>query len=309
MANIVFMGTPHFAVPSLRALLAAHRVVGVVTQPDKPAGRGQQMTASPVKQTALQAGVPVIQPRRLREPEAMAQLRAWQPDLVVVAAFGQILKPEALELPPYGCINVHASLLPRWRGAAPVAAAIRAGDAETGVTLMRMDAGLDTGPILAQVATPILPTDTTGALTARLAELGADLLLHSLPAYLAGQLTARPQDDAQATYAPQLDKAAGALNFAHNAAVVERHLRACHPWPGAFTLWRGQPLKILRAEVIARRIPAEPGAVLFTPAGPAVACAEGALLLHEVQPAGKRPMLARDFARGARSFVGTSLPC
>lgn len=309
MVNIVFMGTPQFAVPTLNTLLNTQRVVGVVTQPDKPAGRGQQVAESPVKQAALQAGVPVIQPRRLREPEALAQLRAWQPDLIVVAAFGQILKPEVLDLPPYGCLNVHASLLPRWRGAAPIAAALAAGDTETGITLMRMDVGLDTGPMLAHRAIPILTTDTTGTLTTRLADLGARLLGDLLPAYLAGTLHAQPQDDTQATYAPQLDKSTGALNFALGAAALERHTRACQPWPGAFTLWHGQPLKVLQVEAIARHVPAEPGTVLFTPTGPAIACAEGALLLHHVQPAGKRPMTARDFARGARDFVGATLPC
>lgn len=306
MVRVVFMGTPAFAVPSLQTLLADCAVVGVVTQPDRPAGRGQRLVESPVKQAALAAGVPVIQPHRLRQPEAMAQLSAWAPELIVVAAFGQLLKPEVLALPRHGCLNVHASLLPRHRGAAPIAAAILAGDAETGVTLMQMGPGLDTGPMLARAATPILPEDTTAILTDRLAVLGADLLGTHLPAYLAGALNAAPQDDALATYAPQLTKEAGHLDFSQSAEALARRVRAMTPWPGAFAYWHAQPLKVLRAAV-APAPAGEPGEVVGTPAGPVVVCGAGALLLHELQPAGKRPMAAGDFLRGARDFVGARL--
>jgi methionyl-tRNA formyltransferase len=304
--RVVFMGTPEFAVPSLRALLQHTRVVGVVTQPDRPAGRGQKLVESPVKQAAREAGVPVIQPQKLSEPAAFAQLAAWQPDLIVVAAFGQILKPAVLDLPPLGCLNVHASLLPRWRGAAPVAAAIAAGDSETGVTLMRMDPGLDTGPLLAKSIEPIRPDDTTGTLTARLAQRGADLLLAALPAYLAGALEPQPQDNALATYAPQLKKEDGRLDFTRSAVELERRVRALTPWPGAFALWQGQPLKVLRA-ALAEGVSGQPGEVLPHAEGVAVACGHGALRLLEVQPAGKRAMPASDFARGARGFIGSRL--
>jgi methionyl-tRNA formyltransferase len=305
------MGTPAFAVPSLAALLAQQTVIGVVTQPDRPAGRGRQVVESPVKRAARAAGVPVIQPQRLREPEPMDQLRAWAPDLIVVAAFGQILRPGVLDLPPYGCLNVHASLLPRHRGAAPVAAAILAGDTEAGVTLMRMDPGLDTGPVLARAALPVQPDDTTETLTVRLAALGAELLSARLPDYLDGRLPAEPQDDRLATYAPQLKKEDGHLDFTRPAVELERRVRAMWPWPGAFALWpepgaEGRQLKILRAAALAEAL-GQPGAVMSTPRGPAVAAAKGALLLLDVQPPGRRPMAAADFARGARSFIGSSL--
>lgn len=305
MLRVVFMGTPAFAVPTLRALSRAHTVIGVVTQPDRAAGRGKQLQPSPVKQFASEAGLPLIQPQRLREPEAMEQLRAWQPDVIVVAAFGQILKPAVLDLPRYGCVNVHASLLPRWRGAAPIPAAIAAGDAETGVTIMRMDVGLDTGPTLAARATPIGPDNTTESLTGQLAEMGAELLIQTLPAYCSGQSIPQTQNEALATYAPQLKKEDGHLDFGRPAPELERRVRALFPWPGAFALWEGQPLKILHAEVTDARD--QPGTVLDTPRGPAVACGESALRLIQIQPPGKRPMPAADFARGTRAFVGARL--
>lgn len=304
--RLVFMGTPEFAVPSLKALHRRTHVVGVVTQPDRAAGRGRKRVLPPVKVFALEAGLPVIQPQKLREPEAMAQLAAWAPDLIVVAAFGQILKPAVLALPRHGCLNVHASLLPRWRGAAPVAAALLAGDAETGVTLMQMDAGLDTGPTLARHAEPIQPNDTAGTLTARLAEAGAALLIEALPASLSGALTPVPQDASSATYAPQLKKEDGRLAFTPAASELERRVRAFDPWPGAFAVWAGGPLKVRRAAVMTGAF-GPPGTVVGTERGPAVACGADALLLVEVQPAGKQPMPAADFARGARGFVGARL--
>ncbi len=312
MARIVFMGTPEFAVVSLRALAAAHTVVGVVTQPDRPAGRGRQLEPSPVKQFSAQAGLPVIQPQRLREPEALAQLQVWAPDLIVVAAFGQILRPAVLDMPPRGCLNVHGSLLPRHRGAAPIAAALLAGDAETGITILRMDPGLDTGPMLASRSLPVAPDDTTGTLTNRLAPLGANLLLEVIPEYLAGRLAPLPQDGSAATYAPQLKKEDGKLDFTQPAAELERRVRALLPWPGAFAAWpdpaggEARPLKVLRAAVLDRPLGAA-GEVVATSQGPAIGTGSGALLLLEVQPPGKRPMPAVDFARGARGFMGTRL--
>ena len=312
MVRIVFMGTPDFAVATLRALAQAHTIAGVVTQPDRPSGRGRVPQASAVKQFALGAGLPVIQPQRLREPQALAQLQAWTPELIVVAAFGQILRPAVLDLPPHGCLNVHASLLPRHRGAAPITAAILAGDAETGITIMRMDPGLDTGPILAQSSMPVHPDDTTESLSQRLAPLGASLLLQVIPDYLAGQLQPVPQDNALVTYAPQLKKEDGRLDFTRPAVDLERRVRALTPWPGAFAPWPdpagGPPraLKILRAAVLDQRL-GEAGQVVATPLGPAVGCDAGALLLLEVQAPGKRPIPAADFALGARNFIGSRL--
>ncbi len=307
MARIVFMGTPQFSVPSLLALCDAHEVAGVVTQPDRPAGRGRCVVFSPVKEAALAHSIPVWQPRSLRAPEAREPIAAWRPDVIVVAAFGQILPPEVLALPPHACLNVHASLLPRYRGAAPIPAAILAGDATTGVTLMRMDVGMDTGPILAQAEMPIGPEDTTGSLTAALAELGARLLVERLPGWMAGAVTEQPQDGALATYCRPLKKEDGLLDWSAPAVQLDRQVRACHPWPGAHTAWRGQMLKVLRA----RPQPAwagegEPGRVVLLPGSLGVVTGQGLLELVEVQPAGKRPMGAGEFARGQRGVGETS---
>ncbi|MDD5368254.1 MAG: methionyl-tRNA formyltransferase, partial [Anaerolineaceae bacterium] len=238
--RIVFMGTPEFSLPSLRTLTARYDLIGVVTQPDRPAGRGKHLKPPPVKQLANQLGLPVIQPRRLHDPETMAQLIAWSPDLLVVVAFGQILRPNVLDLPPHGCINVHASLLPRWRGAAPIQAALLAGDPVTGVTIMRMDAGIDTGDILTQRVAPILPEDSAGSLSERLSILGAQLLVETLPGYLEGSIHPRTQDSARATLARLLKKEDGQLDFTQPVASLSRRVRALSPWPGAYTWWLGQ---------------------------------------------------------------------
>ena len=236
MTRIVFMGTPEFAVPTLEALADAHQVVGVVTQPDRQAGRGRELRPSPVKEVALERDLPLFQPRTLRTPEAVEQLKGWEPDVIVVAAFGQILRQDVLDLPPHGCLNVHASLLPRWRGAAPVAATILAGDEVTGVTIMKMDAGLDTGPVLERSApVKIEPDDTRAELKKRLAEVGADLLIRVLPAYLAGDLIPQPQPEAGVTYAEQLRKEDGRIDWQRSAAELDRQVRAFTPWPGVFT--------------------------------------------------------------------------
>jgi methionyl-tRNA formyltransferase len=234
--QIVFMGTPDFAVPALTALIKSeYQVMGVVTQPDRPSGRGKKLTPSAVKVVAEAANLPVLQPETLKDEEAKQALAALQPDLIVVAAFGQILRQEVLELPRHGCLNIHASLLPRWRGAAPVAAAILAGDAETGVTLMKMDVSLDTGPMIAHQALPITPDHTTETLTAVLAEVGATLLLDTLPDWLAGQIEAQPQDNNLATFAPRLKKEAGRIDWTQPAVLIERQVRAFDPWPGTFS--------------------------------------------------------------------------
>lgn len=299
--RIVFMGSPDFAVPSLEALARRYPVVGVVTQPDRPAGRGKSLTPPAVKQTALRLGIPVIQPEKLRQPDAMEQLHAWAPEVIVVAAFGQILRPEVLDLPPFGCINVHGSLLPRWRGAAPIQAAILAGDKETGITIMKMDAGVDTGPILSQCAIPIADNETGESLFAKLAPLGADLLLETLPRYLSGELQPRPQPEEGITYAPMLKKEDGLLDFSQPAVALERRVRAMNPWPGAFFEWNSTPIKVLRASVRKVKSPGA-GNRLTVEGRPALGCGEGVLILEEVQPAGKKPMPGKAFLVGARNW-------
>lgn len=302
MTRIVFMGSPDFALPTLRALASTYNVVGVVTQPDRAAGRGRGLKPPPVKTLAQQLGIPLIQPEKLKQPEAMQQLREWNPELIVVAAFGQILRPEVLELPRFGCLNVHASLLPRWRGAAPIQAAILAGDEETGVTIMKMDAGLDTGPILATRAVRLKPHDTAGSVFQALSTLGADLLLDILPDYLAGKLTPTPQPAEGVTYAPMLKKEDGRLDFTRPAAEVERKVRAFNPWPGAWFEWNGSPLKVMRGSIVSVEKGLASGTRLTVEGRPAVMCADTALVLEEVQPAGKKVMDGKSFLAGARNW-------
>lgn len=311
MTRVVFMGTPEFAVPALRRLLESYQVVGVVTQPDRPAGRGQKVQVSPVKELALAHGLPVLQPRSLRkDPLAVQAIADLHPDLIVVAAYGLILPQPVLDLPPHGCLNIHASLLPRWRGPAPIPAAILAGDQETGVTLMCMDAGMDTGPIVVQRRTPIRPDDTTASLSERLSELGANLLAETLPSWLNGEIAPQPQDEAQATVCGLIRKEDGQIDWTRPAALIERQVRAYHPWPGAFTFWRGQQLKVLRSSATglhARPADLSPGTVILVGRTPGVITGEGVLLLDEVQLAGKRAMPAQAFVQGYRDFVGSRL--
>jgi len=302
MAKIVFMGSPDFALPSLRGLADAYDVIGVVTQPDRASGRGRELKSPPVKLLALELGIPVIQPEKLREPAAMNQLRQWNPDLIVVAAFGQILKQDVLNLPRHGCLNVHASLLPRWRGAAPINAAILAGDEETGVTVMQMDAGLDTGPMLVKRAFRLMPDVTAGEAFQALSILGADLLLATLPDYLSGKLTPTPQPTQGVTYAPMLKKENGRLDFTRPAAELERRVRAMNPWPGAWFEWNGSPLKVTRASVSWVSQGAASGSRLIVEGRPAMMCADSALVLEEVQPAGKKVMPGKSFLAGARDW-------
>jgi methionyl-tRNA formyltransferase len=308
MARIVFMGTPRFAVPTLDTLTDAHQVVGVVTQPDRPAGRGREVTQSAVKRAALQHDLPLFQPRSLRTPEALERFVEWDPEVIVVAAFGQILPQGVLDLPSQGCLNVHASLLPRWRGAAPVAAAILSGDEVTGVTIIKLDAGLDTGPILAQRAEPIRPDDTRATLAERLSYLGAELLARTLPAYLIGNLQPQPQAQEGATLADQIRKEDGQLDWSRSATELDRKIRAFTPWPSTFTFWDNRRLKVLEAAPLPDwQGSAPPGTVVEEEAGAAVATSEGALRLEKVQLAGKRAMDIELFLRGQRGFVGSRL--
>jgi methionyl-tRNA formyltransferase len=297
------MGSPNFSVPILADLAKEYTVVGVITQQDRPAGRGRKLTQPPIKGQAITLGIPFIQPHRLHEPDAFAQLQAWQPDLIVVAAFGQILKPLVLDLPKLGCINVHASLLPRWRGAAPVHAAILYGDTQTGITIMRMDPGVDTGLILNQRSISILNNDTTESLGKRLALLGADLLFETLPGYIDGRIQPVLQNDTLATYAPMLKKEDGLLILSLPADELERRVRAFHPWPGANILWQEKLLKIHRAHAIVNIespvINPSPGQTTVFEGYPAVWTGQGLLVLDEVQPANKKPMPGKAFLAGA----------
>lgn len=301
MSRVVFMGSPDFAVEVLRAVAAHYDVVGVVTQPDRPAGRGRKLAPPAIKELASSLGLPVIQPPRLRLPEAMEQLKRWAPDLIVVAAFGQILRPDVLSLPPHGCLNVHASLLPRWRGAAPIQAALLAGDAETGVTIMRMDEGVDTGGILAQRALQISEEDTAGILAGKLSRLGSELLLETIPPFLTGHLQPAAQDPEKATFAPMLKKDDGLLDFARPADELARRVRAFNPWPGAFLTWEAGHLKVHKAHAAAGESAA--GRRLVQKGLPAIGTAEGILVLDEIQPAGKRVMDGRAFLAGARGWL------
>ncbi len=305
MARTGFMGTPEFAVPILRALSQTQDVVGVYAQPDRPAGRGRKVTVSPVKEEALAHGLPIFQPKTLRSARVQDELRGLQPDVIVVAAYGLILPQAVLDTPPKQCLNVHASLLPKFRGASPIAFAILSGETQTGITIMLMDAGLDTGPILAQRAISIANDDTTGTLERRLSALGAVLLTDTLPRWLAGALTPQPQDDAGATHTRLLTKEDGLIDWSLSASEIVRRTRAFNPWPSAHTTWRGQPLKVLEAS--ARSTPAERGCVYADDGAVLVGAGEGSVELVEVQPAGKRAMRAAEFLRGHRDMLGERL--
>jgi methionyl-tRNA formyltransferase len=304
--RVVFMGSPDFSIPTLTELARLHEVVGVVTQPDRPAGRGRQTRASVVKQFAIGHGLLVMEPESLRAPSAVGQLAGLRPDLIIVAAYGQILPRSVLELSPHGCLNVHASLLPRWRGAAPVQAAILHGDPETGVTIMLMEAGLDSGPILAQRATPIAASETGGSLGLRLARLGADLLIEVLPTHLAGDLRPGVQDETRATYAPRLKKASGLIDLQLPAEQLALQVRAFQPWPGTYLEWSGRRLLVHAA----RATPMDefaPGQAFELERLPAVGTGVGALVLEQVQPEGKRAMDGYAFLLGSPDFLDARL--
>jgi methionyl-tRNA formyltransferase len=310
--RVVFMGTPDFAVPTLKALLDApdFTVVAVITQPDRPAGRGNRLLPGPVKHIALAAGLEVFQPEKLRGPEVLHKLRRWAPHFQVVAAYGQILRPEVLDIPQHGSINVHASLLPRWRGATPIQAALLAGDTVTGITIMQMDPGLDTGPILSQQSIEITPNDTGETLQTKLAALGGPLLVTTLRGLLAGEIHPRPQDDALATYAPRISKDQGLIDWQRSAVEIDRQVRAFSHWPGTFTYWNDQLLKIAFGYPIAGN-PAmlAPGAVsLYDPDAPLViGTGNGRYAPARLQLAGRTALGVLDFINGFAQIHGAIL--
>jgi methionyl-tRNA formyltransferase len=303
------MSTPEFGVPTLHKLTGAgYEIAGVVCQPDKPAGRGLQVTLAAVKQAVLALGLPILQPVSLRTPEALDLLAATRPDLIVVAAYGQYIPDPICQLAPRGALNLHPSLLPRWRGASPVQAALLAGDTETGVTVQFVAAEMDAGDLLAQVRTPIQPDENAAALMARLAVLGAEVTVETVGRWLAGEITPQPQDPAGITWCGRLTKEEGLLDWTRPAATLARQVRAFSPWPGAYTLWQGRQLTILEASVLPPgQAPATAGEVVAVEKGAAVGAAEGALLLRQVQLAGKQPLPIETFLRGARGFVGARL--
>jgi methionyl-tRNA formyltransferase len=320
MLRIAFAGTPDFALPALEALAASPwQLVGVLTQPDRPAGRGRELTAGPVKRRALELGLPVAQPVKLKSEEERAALASWAPDLLVVVAYGLLLPPAVLSLPRLGCLNIHGSLLPRWRGAAPVQRAVLAGDAETGVTIMQLDAGLDTGPTYLHRALPIAPDATSGELAQQLARLGADALIEVIQGLVTGTAHAVPQPIEGASYAHKLEKREGLIDWQADARALQRQVCGCNPWPVAETVFAGAQLRVWRAQAVAPGAgglassvagvggaPAA-GTVLGLEAGALrVQCGHGVLAISELQAAGKRRMGATEFA-GSRRLAGEQL--
>jgi len=305
--RVAFAGTPEFALPALAALKSHHEVVGVLTQPDRPSGRGRRLTASPVKLAAIADRLPLAQPPTLRSEMARAQLSSWRPDVLVVAAYGLMVPPEVLSLPPLGCINIHASLLPRWRGAAPVERAILAGDRFTGISIMQMDAGLDTGPVLLQRRIEISRAHTGGSLRADLSVLGAAILLEALTGLAAGTLIAQPQPAEGATYAPRIEKAEARIDFRADALEIERLVHAFNPEPVAETRLEGEQLRIFAARALATARDSvesqiddksfDPGAILAVQDDyMIVKCGRGRLAVSEVQRPGRRPIGVRDLS-------------
>jgi methionyl-tRNA formyltransferase len=304
--KVAFLGTPRFAVPSLERLVeAGHEVALVVTQPDRPAGRGRELVAPPVKQAAERLGLAIAQPPRLREE--LGALRASGAEVAVVAAYGEVLSAETLAVPRLGFVNVHPSLLPRLRGATPVPTAILEGATATGVTVMRVNTGVDAGPILAQVGEPIRDEDTGQTLLERLSELGADLLVETLPRWARGQLSPRRQDQRLATYSRQLSRDDGLADFGLPAVDLWRRCRAFQPWPGLHTSWQGRSLKLLESGPLPSREGHRPGRVFEAKQGVAVACGTGALLIRRLQVEGRRPMSIDEFARGQPALLGGTL--
>jgi len=310
--RILFMGTPEFAVTPLEQLvLDQFPVVAVYTRPDRPAGRGRYLVPSPVKKAALSLKLPVVQPASLKKAEVVAQLADFHPDVIVVAAFGQILPQSILDIPRYGCINIHPSLLPRFRGASPVAAAILAGEEFSGVSLMLMDSGLDTGPILAQKSVPISPQDTTGSLTLKLSQIAAQLLPEVLVRWTRGEITPQPQNEAEATYSALITKEEGEIDWHSSVADIWRRVRAFQPWPGCYTRWRGKRLEIIEAVPLPGKGTSTVGQVVaLNKEGAAfgVNTGDGLLGVLKVQLEGKRAMPAAEFVRGQRQFIGAILP-
>lgn len=306
--KLVFAGTPEFAASCLEALLNSnHELLAVYTQPDRPAGRGRKLKASPVKNLALEHGLPVYQPQSLKNEEAQAQLAALNADLMVVVAYGLILPPAVLAIPAKGCVNVHASLLPRWRGAAPIQRAILAADQQTGITIMQMDQGLDTGDMLSKCSTDITQEDTAQTLHDRLAGIGADLLVQTLDQIAAGRVLPEAQDETQANYATKLSKDEAKINWENTASEIHRQIRGFNPWPVAFTEFNGEPLRIWEAQLLDAKTGAVAGTVVDeSKQGFDVACGEGTLRLKVLQFPGKRPMEAAALIN-ARSLKGCVL--
>ncbi|WP_282941723.1 methionyl-tRNA formyltransferase [Paenibacillus sp. RC67] len=312
--RVVFMGTPDFAVPSLQALLDnGVQVVGVVTQPDRPVGRKRILTPTPVKVEALKHGIPVLQPERLRRPESVQELKELQPDLIVTAAYGQILPKSVLELPKHGCINIHASLLPKYRGGAPIHHAVMNGDAVTGVTIMYMAEGLDTGDMISKVEVNIEDTDTQGTMFEKLSIAGAQLLTETLPELVAGQIQAVPQNDADAIYSPNITRVQELIDWNKSAVAIWNQIRGLNPRPGAYTLWNGEVLKLWSCrkpdtESTNHSNSSEPGTVVgMGEYGIEVATGSGTITITELQPAGKKAMDAAQWIRGGQLSVGTQL--
>ncbi len=305
--RVVFMGTPEFALPTLEGLIdSGVQIVGVFTQPDRPKGRGRKLVASPVKRLALEQGLPVFQPQRLREKDAVKQVRELNPELIVVVAYGQILPQEVLDIPKYGCINVHASLLPRHRGAAPINKAIIDGDSTAGVTTMQMDAGLDTGAMLVKKSLNIFPNEDAEQLHDRLAQLGREGMDETLARLCAGTLVSEAQDDERSTYAPMLKKEDGLIDWSRSALDIHNQVRGLHPWPGAYTQLNGEVLKIADTRVAQES--GEPGQILaIDKRGVVVACGEGSVQICQLQLPGKKMLAAADFARGAKLQLGVTL--
>jgi len=311
--RIIFMGTPDFSVTPLEQLLInQYQLVAVYTQPDSAAGRGRSLVASPLKKFALAHGLPVFQPPNLKGDETVRQLADLRPDVIVVAAYGQLLPQSVLAIPALGCINIHPSLLPRYRGVSPVPAAILAGEQFTGVSIMLMDKGWDTGPVLTRAQVPISARDTTGSLMSKLSLIGAQLLLEILTLGKAGNIIPHPQDDAKATYSKIITKQAGEIDWQLPAVDIWRCVRAYHPWPGAYTRWQGKQLKVIKTIPLPAEKPAEAGQIIAldkkgaAPFG--ITTGDGVLGVLEVQLEGKRVMSAADFLRGQRGLVGAILP-
>ncbi|HZU71021.1 MAG TPA: methionyl-tRNA formyltransferase [Ktedonobacteraceae bacterium] len=323
MLRIIYMGTPEFAVPPLEALIehaapgkvlpGGYEIVTVITRTDKPAGRGKAIVYSPVKQAAIAHGIPVWQPGSLKKPENIAKLAAYKADLYIVAAFGQILPQAVLDQPKYGTLNIHASLLPKYRGVSPISEAILQGDAETGVTIMLIDAGVDTGPILLARSIPIAEDETTGSLADKLSRLGAGALLEAIPLWIQGKIAPQPQDEQKASHTHMLRKEDGEIAWERPAAVLAREVRAYNPWPGSYTHWRGRLLKIItaRAQALEPGEEVAPGTVTSRKeAGHevlAIVTGSGFLEVERLQPEGKRAMSAEEFLRGYPQIVGEVL--
>ena len=301
--RIVFMGSPEIAVPSLRALAEHYTVAGVVTQPDREAGRGKKIVRPAVKEAALELNIPVIQPERMKVPGTFEQLQEWNPDLIVVMAFGQILRRNVLELPRLGCLNAHASLLPRWRGASPIQAAILHGDAVSGVTIMQMDPGIDTGPMLRSREIAILPDDTTVTLSAKMADLAADLLIETIPGYAEGSIVPVPQPEEGACYTGMISKQDGILDFSPTAASLVCKVHAYNPWPCAAFEIEGETFKVYQAHTAENTDGLVPGTRTVLKGLPAIAAADGLLVLDELQAPGKKAMPGKAFLSGYRKWM------